>query len=136
MSQTSVATRASYLCAALQVQPNYSNLGNAQFIRQCPYCGSEQFQKNGHRRDRQNYRCKNCGRQFIETYVQRGYSDDAKQICARMYRSGLTLREIGRLTGISHSTIYIWVKQKGLLPNLSEENSTSNNLDSEQRRYS
>jgi transposase-like protein len=101
-------------------------------LLKCPHCGSEQSQKNGHRRGKQNYRCKNCGRQFVETYVQRGYSDDTRQICIRMYRSGLTLREIERLTGISHSTIYNWVKQEGLLPNLPKENLTSNNSDSGQ----
>lgn len=83
-------------------------------LMKCPHCGSEQFQKNGHRRGRQNYRCKDCSRQFVEAYVQRGYSDDTKQICIRMYRSGLTLREIERLTGISHSTVYNWVKQVDL----------------------
>jgi transposase-like protein len=81
-------------------------------LMKCPHCSSEQSQKNGHRQGRQNYRCKNCGRQFVESYLQRGYSSDAKQICVRMYRAGLTLRKIERLTGISHSSIYSWVKQE------------------------
>lgn len=63
--------------------------------------------------------------------MQRGYSDDTKQICTRMYHSGLTLREIEGLTGISHSTIYNWAKQEGLLPNASKENLTSDDADSE-----
>jgi transposase-like protein len=88
---------------------------------QCPRCGSEQFQKNGHRRGRQNYRCKSCGRQFVEIYLQRGYSDDVKRICVRMYRSGLRLREIERLTGVSHSTIHSWIVQEGESPNRAEE---------------
>lgn len=77
----------------------------------CPACGSSKLQKNGHRRGRQQYRCKDCDRQFTATLLPRGYSEDARKICIRMYRLGLTLREIERLTGISHSAINNWVKQ-------------------------
>lgn len=86
-----------------------------RILMRCPRCGSEQFQKNGHRGGKQNYRCKNCGRQYVEAYEVKGYSEDTKQICIRMYSTGLELREVERLTGISHSAIYNWVKQAGLL---------------------
>lgn len=33
----------------------------------CPQCQSTSSRKNGHRNGRQNYLCKNCGRQFLET---------------------------------------------------------------------
>lgn len=32
----------------------------------CPQCESTSLRKNGHRSGRQNYLCKNCGRQFLE----------------------------------------------------------------------
>src|ERR687885_15410 len=32
----------------------------------CPQCESSSYRKNGHRCGRQNYLCKNCGRQFLE----------------------------------------------------------------------
>ncbi|MBW4662346.1 MAG: helix-turn-helix domain-containing protein [Drouetiella hepatica Uher 2000/2452] len=86
----------------------------------CPNCESEQFQKNGHRSGKQNYRCKNCGRQYVEAYAAKGYSEDTKQICIKMYRTGLKLREIASLTGISHGTVYNWVKQARLLPNTTD----------------
>lgn len=95
-------------------------LKTSHILMKCPSCESEQFQKNGHRGNKQNYRCKNCGRQYVEAYVAKGYSEDTKQICIRMYRAGLKLREIERLTGISHSTIHNWVKQAGLLPNAAD----------------
>ncbi len=69
----------------------------------CPKCESKQIRKNGHRSDKQNYLCKNCGRQFVESYSQRGDSDDAKQICLKMHQNNLGFREIERLTGISHN---------------------------------
>jgi AcrR family transcriptional regulator len=31
----------------------------------CPHCRSQQVSKNGHRRGKQCYRCKNCGKQFV-----------------------------------------------------------------------
>jgi len=33
----------------------------------CPQCQSTNYRKNGRRNGRQNYFCKNCGRQFLET---------------------------------------------------------------------
>ncbi|MEL6382580.1 MAG: hypothetical protein AAFQ89_08915 [Cyanobacteria bacterium J06626_18] len=78
----------------------------------CPKCGSSRLQKNGFRRGRQQYRCKDCKRQFTETLLPRGYSEDARQICLRMYRLGLALREIERLTGISRSTVSSWIRQQ------------------------
>jgi len=31
----------------------------------CPHCASEQLSKNGYRRGKQCYRCKDCGKQFV-----------------------------------------------------------------------
>lgn len=33
----------------------------------CPLCESTSYYKNGRRNDQQNYLCKNCGKQFLET---------------------------------------------------------------------
>ncbi|BAS58275.1 IS1 family transposase [Leptolyngbya boryana CZ1] len=77
----------------------------------CPSCGSTQINKNGHCRGKQNYRCKSCGRQFVAARSTKGYSDDAKQICLKMYRDGIGFRAIERTTGVSHNTIINWVKQ-------------------------
>jgi transposase-like protein len=100
----------------------------------CPRCGSTQVRKNGHRSSQQNYLCKNCGRQFVESYSQRGYSDDVKQICLRMYYNGLGFREIERLTGISHNTIINWVRQAELSPNDSEVNEIKEDTKRDERR--
>jgi len=32
----------------------------------CPECQSEHVRKNGHRGNKQNHTCVDCGRQFIE----------------------------------------------------------------------
>lgn len=77
----------------------------------CPRCHSTRIGKYGRREDRQNYICKDCRRQFLESKRQRGYSEDVKQICLRMRQNGLTYREIERMTGVNHNTVINWVKQ-------------------------
>lgn len=35
-------------------------------VMKCPHCQSRQLSKNGYRRGKQCYRCKDCGKQFVE----------------------------------------------------------------------
>ena len=41
-------------------------LGDVMKVMKCPHCQSEQLSKNGYRRGKQCYRCKECGKQFVE----------------------------------------------------------------------
>lgn len=87
----------------------------------CPECSSTQLLKNGRRRDRQCYKCKQCGRQFLESYRPWGYSDDVKQLCMKMYLNGMGLRAIERVTEIHHTTLIHWIRQAGInLPDAPE----------------
>jgi AcrR family transcriptional regulator len=47
-------------------------LGNVMKVMICPHCQSDQLSKNGYRRGKQCYRCKDCGKQFVES--TRNYS--------------------------------------------------------------
>ncbi len=88
---------------------------------ECPRCNSTQVTKNGHRRGKQNYHCQGCGRQFIESYSPKGYSDDIKRQCLTLYVNGMGFRAIERCTGVNHNTVIQWVKQVGAqLPNAPE----------------
>lgn len=81
---------------------------------QCPYCESTEILKNGKRRGKQNHKCTNCGRQFIDVYSPpRGYSDEVKKECLRLYVNGMGFRAIERDKGVHHTTIINWVKQVG-----------------------
>ena len=71
----------------------------------CPNCQSSQIRKNGHRRGKQNYHCKECDRQFINHYTARGYSNEVKKNCLQMYVNGLGFRAIERVTGVNHNTV-------------------------------
>ena len=79
----------------------------------CPQCNSTQTAKNGHRRGRQCYKCKQCGRQFLESYRPWAYSDEVKQLCIKMYLNGMGLRGIERVTEIHHTTVMHWIREAG-----------------------
>jgi len=84
-----------------------------------PECKSTHVHNNGHQKDKQNYFCVNCGRQFIDCYeAQKGYVKEVKQQCLSMYANGMDFRAIERVTGVHNTTIMALVKQVGeLLPN-------------------
>lgn len=85
---------------------------------ECPECQSTHIRKNGKRRGKQNHICVNCDRQFIEGYeTKKGYSDNVKRECLKMYVNGMGFRGIEQVKGVHHTTIITWVKQVGeLLP--------------------
>ena len=81
---------------------------------QYPYCKSTEIHKNGKRRGKQNHKCVSCGRQFIDVYSsERGYSNEVKKECLKLYVEGMGFRAIERNKGVHHTTIISWVKQLG-----------------------
>ena len=79
----------------------------------CPKCGKNEIRENGHRRGKQNYQCKSCGRQFIEYYSEMGYPSQVKEIAIAMYLNGNGFRAIERIIGVNHNTVIRWVRQAG-----------------------
>jgi insertion element IS1 protein InsB len=81
---------------------------------ECPECNSTHIRKNGIKRGKQNHICGECGRQFIDPYEpHRGYSDEVKRNCLKMYVNGMGLRGIERVTGVHHTTVITWIKAVG-----------------------
>lgn len=79
----------------------------------CPQCGSSYIRKNGMKQGKQNHICVECRRQFIDTYdAPRTYSDDIKQHCLQLYVNGMGFRAIERVSGVHHTTVIYWVKQR------------------------
>jgi IS1 family transposase len=85
---------------------------------QCPECKSTHINKNGHKKGKQNYICIKCKRQFIDDYQpQKGYPEEVKRECLKMYVNGMGFRAIERVKNVHHTTIINWVKEAGkLLP--------------------
>jgi transposase-like protein/AcrR family transcriptional regulator len=76
----------------------------------CPNCQSDRVAKNGHQQGKQRYICRECGRQFVDRYVERGYPLEMRQRCLDLHAQGVSFREIERSTGVSHNTVINWVK--------------------------
>ncbi|HEY9624309.1 MAG TPA: hypothetical protein V6C78_28395 [Crinalium sp.] len=80
---------------------------------ECPDCKSVDIFKNGRRKERQCFKCKSCGRQFLEAYRPWTYSEQVRQRCLNMYRNGQSLRFIERLTDVHHTTVLRWAREAG-----------------------
>jgi transposase-like protein len=86
----------------------------------CPECNSQNINKNGIKRGKQNHICIDCGRQFVNSQSSnsRGYNDEIRSECLKMYVNGMGFRAIERVKGVHHTTVMNWVKNVGeLLPN-------------------
>ena len=66
----------------------------------CPQCGLSHIKKNGHTHSgKQNYRCRDCGRQFVAHSQRLG--DDKRQVIKKLLLERLSLRGICRTLNIS-----------------------------------
>jgi insertion element IS1 protein InsB len=77
-------------------------------LLQCPNCGSHDINKNGAtRHGNQNYKCRDCGRQFVENPKWRRLSDATKATLERMLLEKLPLAGIARSLQLRES----WLQQ-------------------------
>ncbi len=74
----------------------------------CPTCGSNDINKNGTtRHGNQNYKCRDCGRQFVENPKWRRIQDETKATIERMLLEKIPLAGIARSLEVSES----WLQQ-------------------------
>ena len=79
----------------------------------CPSCGSHQTVKNGSTHNKkQKYKCKNCGRQFVENPTNTSVSAETKQLIDQLLLERISLRGIARVTGVSWSWLQNYVNRK------------------------
>jgi len=68
----------------------------------CPNCESEEVVKNGRiHNGKQNYRCKVCGRQFVEDPQQKLISQQTKEMVDKLLLEKLPLAGIARVCDVS-----------------------------------
>lgn len=77
----------------------------------CPKCQGSDYVKSGVVKERQRYRCKDCG--YFFTVMKQGKSIDPYYVvkALQLYIEGVTLREIERILGVSHVSVMNWVRQ-------------------------
>lgn len=87
----------------------------------CPKCGgSDAIVKSGFVNGRQRHLCKNCNYYFSVNKIGKTIDNYYMVKAFQLYLEGLSLREIERILGVSHSTISNWVKEFNIKkPNLS-----------------
>lgn len=83
----------------------------------CKRCAAAEYVKNGKVRGLQRYRCKACGCNFTAT-KPRGKPVALKTLALLLYGMGNAgYRMIARLLGVSHVSVYNWVRaEAGKLP--------------------
>ena len=79
----------------------------------CPHCASENTKKNGQTHyNKQNYKCNDCGRQYVENGQDWFVSEVQKGIIDRLLLERLSLAGISRAVGVSESWLYQYLDQK------------------------
>lgn len=77
----------------------------------CPKCNSQTCIKDGVIKEKQRFKCKECG--YRHTVLHRGLSLEIRRQALQLYLSGLGFRSIGRLLQCSHVTVSQWIREHG-----------------------
>lgn len=78
----------------------------------CPTCGSHDISKNGTtRRGKQNYKCRDCGRQFVENPQWKPREKDSTAMIDRLLLEKIPLAGIARVLKVSESWLQGYVNQ-------------------------
>ena len=76
----------------------------------CLKCGSPSFVKNGFVFGHQRYHCKKCGYQFTKN-APAGKSIFIKLIAHTLYLSGLSMRQVAPIVGVTTQSVSRWIKK-------------------------
>jgi transposase-like protein len=76
----------------------------------CPICGSHDISKNGTtRRGKQNYKCRDCNRQFVEDPQWKPKDKDTRAFVDLLLLEKIPLAGIARATDVSDSWLQTYV---------------------------
>ncbi len=79
----------------------------------CPSCASEQIIKNGYiHNGKQNHKCKDCGRQFVEDPQNKIISEATKDLIDKLLLEKLPLAGIARVAEVSEPWLQGYVNRK------------------------
>ena len=80
-------------------------------MKVCPQCQSKKVVKSGVIKDKQRYKCKDCGYHFTVNKIGKQIDMYYVTKALQLYLEGLTYREIERILGVSHVSVMNWVKK-------------------------
>ena len=79
----------------------------------CPKCNSSVKIKSGKTKGRQRYTCKECGCNYSVEMKSTAKPESVKRLALHMYIEGLGFRSIGRILGVSHVSVFRWIREFG-----------------------
>ena len=79
----------------------------------CPKCKSDKKIKAGFIKDRQRYKCKECGYHFTVELKSTAKPISMKKTALHLYLEGLGFRSIGRFLGVSNVSVLQWIRRFG-----------------------
>ncbi len=82
-------------------------------MQTCPSCGAQEIRRNGRtRHGKQNYKCRNCGRQFVLDPTWKAITPEQYELIERMLLERVSLAGIARVLQISEDTVQRYVNAK------------------------
>jgi len=86
------------------------------FIHCCPRCGSEEVSRNGQTRHRkQNYKCRECGRQFVLNPTWKAITKEQQELMSRMLLERISQAGIARVLQVSEDTVQRYVNARAVV---------------------
>ena len=79
----------------------------------CPSCESKKIVKNGKiHNGKQNYKCRDCGRQFVEHRQQKIISQSTRDLIDKLLLEKIPLAGIARVADVSEPWLQSYVNAK------------------------
>jgi transposase-like protein len=79
----------------------------------CPKCNCTKSVKSGKIKDRQRYKCKECGCNYTVEIKSTAKPKSQKKQALHLYLEGLGFRSIGRFLGVSNVSVLNWIRDFG-----------------------
>ena len=79
----------------------------------CPKCSCSNSIKSGKVKDRQRYKCKECGCNYTVEIKSTAKSNSLKKQVLHLYLEGLVFRSTGRILGVSNVSVLYWIRDFG-----------------------
>jgi len=77
----------------------------------CPQCDSTHISRNGIVKEKQRYKCKDCGYNYTVEKMGKSIESHFVTKALQLYIEGVSYREIERLLGVSHVSVMNWVRK-------------------------
>jgi transposase len=78
---------------------------------QCPKCKQEDHRKAGFIQEKPRYECRQCGCKYTRS-TPKGKGPEVHQAALKLYLSGVSLKRIGELLGVSTPAVLKWIRKQ------------------------